>query len=798
MKRYSIFFLFVFLYTGLYAQKNKENITIHSKAVAFAKTAPLSELPLQLSPDKQDAIDIENEVKNFFNVEKWEHTDKNARPGSVQTKQGERSGRGPIVGFNGQGGTGFVPPDTDGDVSNEHYVQMVNSKYNVYEKDGTKILGPLDLSTLWSQLPGGPWGNSGDPIVLYDEDADRWILTQFAPKNNYSENYELFAVSQSSDPTGAYYLYAFEFGGIFNDYPKMGVWTDGYYATYNMFQREDDSFYFVGASLTVVEREKMLTGDPDAQMIVTPGYSQGYIPGYYATMPADVDGEDYPSIGSPCPIMYINDDQEIELWNLTADWETPSNSTLIKQSPNIMVSSFTETPSTNQGADGFVSQPNTDQKLDGLGRMIMNRLAYRKFADYETMVVNHSILVQPDGGGPFDRSGVRWYEFRKTENIWELYQEGTYAPNDGINRWMGSIAMNANGDIAIGYSVSNAEDIHPSIRYTGRRASDPLGEMSFEEIEIKTGTTSQSHWRWGDYSCMNVDPVNDTSFWYTTEYNGWSTWIAEFDFSPITGATAEAGEDGTICINSQFQTQGSGTGVLSIEWTTDGDGIFSPYNQFNSTYIRGNEDIANGGCTLTMTVTGFDGEQVSDDLYLNIVPFVKAGDDATIPSNESYQLEAIGTETGTIEWTTSGDGVFSNSQIMQPIYTPGELDIENTQVTLSVEVAVTEPCEDNAEDSLELDILIVGVDEIENPNSLSIYPNPTNDVFTLNIEGLSTGENFTYFVYTSYGKEVYRQVVQAKSSNYESIIDLSRFVAGIYFVSVQSEQGINTVKLVKK
>ncbi len=329
--RYLIIFLFSMLISiSLNAQNQSKKSVKHTKAIAFVKTAPLSDLVAQLSPDKADAIPKIIEVKNRFNVEKWVNTDKFARPGVVQTSQGNRTTRGPIVGFKGQGGTGYMPPDTDGDVSDEHFVQMVNSKYNVYLKDGTKLLGPLDLGTLWSQLPGGPWGSSGDPIVLYDEEAERWILTQFAPRNNYSENYELFAVSETNDPTGSYFLYAFEFDNIFNDYPKMGVWNDGYYATYNMFLREGNSFSFVGASLTAVERDKMLIGDPNAQMIVTPGFSQGYIPGYYATMPADVDGMNYPD-GTPCPIMYINDDQEIELWNLTPDWENPDNSTLEKQ-----------------------------------------------------------------------------------------------------------------------------------------------------------------------------------------------------------------------------------------------------------------------------------------------------------------------------------------------------------------------------------------------------------------------------------------------------------------------------------
>lgn len=785
-----LFSILCLIFLSSSAQNLAPKSTKYSKAVSFVKTAPLRELTAKLSPDKTESILIENEVENRFDVDKWVNTDKSARPGIVQSKQGDVQTRGPITGFNGQGGTGFVPPDTDGDVNDEYFVQMVNSKYNVYLKDGTKILGPLDLGTLWSQLPGAPWGNSGDPIVLYDEEYDKWILTQFAPKNNYSDNYELFAVSETSDPTGAYFLYAFEFGTIFNDYPKMGVWKDAYVATYNMFQYEGGGFSFAGAAITAVEREKMVLGDPDAQMIITPGFSQGYIPGYYSTMPADVDGENFPLSGDPCPVMYINDNQEIELWNLDFDWETPENSTLVKQNPNIEVSSFYETPNSYDGTDGFIPQPNTSQRLHGMGGMIMNRLAYRKFDDHESMVVNHSILVN-------EYSGVRWYEFRRGDGIWQLYQEGTYAPDDLIHRWMGSIAMNANGDIAIGYSVSNADDIHPSIRYTGRRANDPLGEMTIEEIELKTGTSSQSHWRWGDYSCMNVDPSNDTTFWYTTEYNGWSTWIAEFDFGPIEGATCEAGEDGYICTNNQFFTDGSGTGVLNILWTTDGDGVFSPHNQFHTTYIRGNQDIANGGCTLTMTVTGYDGNQVSDQLYLHIVPWADAGADAAIPANESYQLLAQGSDNGNFLWSSSGDGVFSDPQVLQPIYTPGEQDIANGQVELSLNVAVTEPCESNKTDSMILGI-IVGVDEMESTQQLSVFPNPTNDIFTLKVNNLDANENYTLLIYTSYGKEVYREQINLKGENYQKTVDMSAFVDGIYFASIKSESGIRTLKVVKK
>jgi len=424
--------------------------------------------------------------------------------------------------------------------------------------------------------------------------------------------------------------------------------------------------------------------------------------------------------------------------------------------------------------------------------MIMNRLAYRKFDTYASMVTNHTVYAN-------GKAGIRWYEMRKEDGAdWLLHQEGTFAPNSDVHRWMGSAAMNAYGDIGIAYSVTNDVDVHPSIRYTGRKANDPLGQMTIEEVELKTGTASQSSFsRWGDYSCLNVDPANDTMFWFTTEYNGWKTWIASFDLGSVGGATANAGDDAFICKNDQYETSGTGTGVLEVLWTSDGDGFFSPANQFNSTYIRGSQDVATGGCTLTMTVTGFDGGTISDDMYLNIVPFVMAGEDDAVGPGESYQLQAVGTETGTIEWTTSGDGVFSDAGIMQPIYTPGNEDIANKLVTLSVEVDITEPCDDSADDSMNLDI-VVGVDEIENTNVLSVYPNPTNDIFTLNIDGLTTGEEFTYFVYTSYGKEIYRQVANAKSTSYERVINMTDFVAGIYFVSVTSEQGTKTMKVIKK
>jgi len=784
MKKIYLFLLSFAFIAGLNAQIDESKPYKVSKAIAYTKSKPLVDLAAVLSPDKSEAINPKKEGHNKLEFEEWTVVDADKASQNVQIKMGKEKSRGPIQGFAGQGATGSYPPDTDGDVSDDHFVQVVNSKYNVYNKVGEKLLGPLNLSTLWDELPG-PWNgtNDGDPIVLFDEEAQRWIITQFCVFT--PTKYELFAVSETSDPLGAYHLYSFSFE-MMNDYPKIGVWTDGYYATYNMHNNG-----FQGARITVVERDKMLNGDPDAQMI------EFHRVNLSSLMPADIDGENLPEPGLPCPIMDINNTTlQVSFWNINTNWEDPNSSTFTLGA-TFDVSPFSYLPNTNDGEGGFVTQPGTDQKLDGLGGMIMNRLAYRKFDDHESMVVTHSIRV--NSGSGVMRAAPRWYEFRRTNDNWELYQEGTYSPDDN-HRWMGSAAINANGDIALAYSISNSTDIHPSIRYTGRRDGDPLGEMTIEEIEVKTGTLSQNHWRWGDYACLNVDPADDSTFWFTTEYDGWKTWISSFNLGPISAPSCDAGDDGYICTNDQFHTNGNGAGVLSMEWTTDGDGFFAPDDEFVSTYIRGNQDIENGGCTLTLTVTGFDNIQTaSDDMYLNIVsdPICNAGEDANISQDESYTLQGTAIFPGEITWTSEGDGVFTNINSLNAIYTPGPNDIANGGVFLNLHVEAIDPCEGSADDTMYLGI-ITGITENENLSNMTVFPNPSNGIFKIIVEGINPNKPFTYFIYTSDGKEVYREIVSPKSTSFHKLIDMTDFISGTYFISIKSEKGIVTKKFIKE
>jgi PKD repeat protein len=425
--------------------------------------------------------------------------------------------------FPGQVNTsGVAPPDINGDVSAGYYMQMVNLSFQIWNKNGTSLYGPAYSSTLWNGFTG-PWTgtNDGDPIVLYDPVADRWIATQFSLPNYPSGPfYELVAVSTSNNPGGTWYRYAYQFTNM-PDYPKFGVWPDGYYLTVNQFA--PPSLGFAGAAVCVLNRAAMIAGSPTAQMLF---FNMGT--SYGSILPADFDGSTMPPAGSPNYLANLGSNS-LHIWKAAIDWTTTANSsvTLIN----------TLTPQSFSYSNIRVKQPGTSQTLDPLSDRLMHRLQYRKFATYEVMLTNHT--VNADGKG---QAGVRWYELRNTGAGWFIYQQGTYAPADGNGRWMGSVAMNGNGDIGIGYSVSGSST-YPSIRFSGQSAANKgTGILDITESSIVAGAKSQTGVsRWGDYSMMAIDPSDDATFWYTNEYsNGgwnWKTQIASFTFqSPVVQA----------------------------------------------------------------------------------------------------------------------------------------------------------------------------------------------------------------------------------------------------------------------
>jgi len=447
------------------------------------------------------------------------------------------------------------PPDPVGDVGPNHYVEMVNLVFAVYTKAGTLLLGPLDTGTLWADFAVPDCADpSGDPIVVYDQLADRWILSQFTTRGFDDPTlpfYNCVAISTTGDPTGSYYRYAFTTGFNFPDYPKYGVWTDSYVIT----TREFGPTVEYGIGVYALEKNKMINGQPArAVSFFLDGNDPTILPLVGdGLLPADIDGKQKPLSDAAIPIVGTQDAEAgygatvdaVNIWDLKVKWRSTPTASLVRAA-QLPVASFdsifpcgvvagTLPPSSRD----CLPQPgitNGSQYLDILSyrQRPTWRLAYRNFKGYESLVTNQSVEAAPGV------AGVRWYEIRRTAGVYSVYQQGTYAPGDGVHRWMGSAAQDKKGNLAVGYSVVNGTSVYPGIRYTGRLAGDPLGDMTLGEGLIINGSGVQrtTNSRWGDYSSLNVDPVDDCTFWYVNEYYtaagqasspaGWQTRIASF------------------------------------------------------------------------------------------------------------------------------------------------------------------------------------------------------------------------------------------------------------------------------
>ncbi|GAA0707131.1 hypothetical protein [Dokdonella soli] len=465
--------------------------------------------------------------------------------------------------FTGPNGTFVVnssPPDTVGAVGPNHYVQVVNADFAVFSK-ATKavVFGPVATNTLWHGFGGlCETDDDGDGIVVYDKAADRWVLSQFAVTGADGANtpfLECVAVSQTGDPTGAWNRYAFGYTG-FNDYPKMGVWPDGYYTTFNMFNSAGTTY--LGAKLCVYDRARMLAGQAATQQCFQTGSTDGGV------LPSDMDGANPPPAGSPNYMVELGSTNgSLKLFKFHVDWANTANTTL-SAGTSIPVASFAQAC----GGGTCIPQSGTSQQLDSLADRLMFRLAYRNFGTNESLVVSHSVTA---GAGV----GARWYEMRNPGAASpSVFQQSTFAP-DGNFRWMPSVAMDRQGNMMLGYSVSGSS-LYPSIRYTGRLAGDPLSTMQTEASMI-VGTGSQSGvqglTRWGDYSAMTVDPTDDCTFWYTNEYLkatgefNWSTRIGSFKF-PSCGYTIGGSVSGqtsgfTLAVTAASQTVSVASGATN-------------------------------------------------------------------------------------------------------------------------------------------------------------------------------------------------------------------------------------------
>lgn len=452
----------------------------------------------------------------------------------------------PILSFPGYGhnrGPGdsidAIPPDTTGAVGATQYVQWVNNSYIIFNKTNGQVeLGPLPGNTPWIGFGGlCESNNDGDPIILYDKLANRWIFSQFALNiSNHkiiSPSFQCIAISQTSDAAGPYYLYQFSYDK-FNDYGKIGVWPDGYYISYNMFNNgKDEADNFAGPRVCAFERSKMLQGDPTAsqQCFQISSKEAG------ALLPSDADSAiQAPPNGMTNYFVGFNNytNTSLGVWKFHVNWLNSTLSTLqrvtIPVAPFIPICGKLAVESEDMEC---ILQPNINQQLDSISDRMMYRAPFRYFNDrgYGVIVTNHSVNLGNNV------SAIRWYELIIGRNgSVGLKQQGTYAPDNTQFRWLGSIAMDKNENIALGYSKSSTT-IFPSIAITGRSANDSLGSMG-NEWNVISGNNSQASFnRWGDYSTMTVDPIDDCTFWYTNEYidntileNLWSTYIYAFKF----------------------------------------------------------------------------------------------------------------------------------------------------------------------------------------------------------------------------------------------------------------------------
>ncbi|MDZ4796026.1 MAG: proprotein convertase P-domain-containing protein, partial [Bacteroidota bacterium] len=625
--------LFLVFFT---AKQSSAQTPYSSKAVKFVESIPVREMKAEKvnKVEKKAKPDIDEEIneKNRKIIKRIIPNVKSTPDAAITSTISRQNIPSPNVinvpGVNFEGlasidnfalfGSVVAPPDDNGEVGLNHYVQTVNLCFRVFSKAGVALTAPTKFSTLFAAL-GAPIGtrDDGDPIVLYDQLADRWLISQFITLAN-PNNHQVIAISKTGDPTGQYYLYDFMMpNNKFNDYPHFGVWSDAYYMSDNQFNQAGTAF--LGAGAFAFDRNKMLAGDPTASYIYFDQFAA--CPSCVGQLPTDLDGFVAPPPGMGNLFMEFRATEfgdpvdGLRIFEFKPNFVTPASSTYLQVgAADLPLAAF---DAKFPGGRSVIEQPGTANGLDAIADRLMHRLAYRNLgtpgAPTNSWVLNFTVNVGgvPPTNAATYQAGIRWAELRRVgaAGAMSVNQQGTLSTNPGnpaggTNIWMGSISQNFRGDIVLGYSTSgstNPADF-PSIKYSGRLAADPAGLMSQGEAVGVLGTGFQNGSnRWGDYSAMSVDPVNDCSFWYTQEYR-----LAANNGSPFNWNTRVVGD-----INFSSGVTSAPKGTISGVITDCVSGLPIPNVSivitggfFRSTNITGNyaATVAPGTYTATVSV----------------------------------------------------------------------------------------------------------------------------------------------------------------------------------------------------
>lgn len=678
-------------------------VPVSARAVGFAETRPVRDMPLEeavkADPDP-DANLKSNENKQIrFEVENPQSVSgdtvvQTSAPVSPSIPAPSSSFEGlssddnvPILGGR------VLPPDSDGDVGPNHYVEMINSAWRVYNKAGVPdpaFPTPRSLASIWAALGAGnpcSTSNAGDPIVLYDSYADRWLLSQFCTVAN-PNNHELIAISKTPDPAGAYFIYDFMMpNNKFNDYPKLGVWPDGYYMTDNQFNQAGTAF--LGGGVFAFNRAKMLTGDPTANFIYfdTCPTNTGCLIG--GMLPSDADGLLPPPAGAPNVFAYFTATEfgdpadALRLFDFHADFAVPANSTFIERAGSpLAVAAFD--PRTPTGRDDVEQPPpavNATEALDSIGDRLMHRLQYRNFGTHESLVVNHTVNVGTGITQALHQSGVRYYELRRSGGNYAVNEQATFAP-DTTNRFMGSAAMDHEGNLAVGYSVTSTT-VFPGIRYAGRLASDPPNGLFRGEETLQAGSFVQRSTlsRWGDYSALNLDPTDDCTFWHVNEYYAadnpattaeWQTRVGSFKVN----AGCVAPQQGTLQVN--VTDCASGLPIPGAFVSVDGSlfGATNPGGQNNSQVIPGahvvNVTAANYFAAAPVNVNITNGNTTIINVCLTGMPILaSSGSTITAESCNPADNAISPGETLTVSLGVKNGGTAATSSLVATLQATG-------------------------------------------------------------------------------------------------------------------------------